>query len=324
MDTVLVTGGAGYIGSHVVKNLAAEGYRVVVFDNLSTGFRDSVLAGDLVVGDLADSAALDELLRTFRPAAVMHFAANIEVGESVRDPLKYYRNNAANTVNLLAALAREGVRKCIFSSTAAVYGIPDTIPIRESEPIRPINPYGQAKAFVEKVLEDCSRSGDIDYVSPRYFNASGADPQGRIGERHTPESHLIPLTLKAARGARRNITVFGSDYATPDGTCVRDYIHVEDLSSAHLLALEHLLQGGESGAFNCGYGHGYSVSEVIETAKRVTGVEIPVELSGRRPGDPPVLVADSTGLQQALHWKPRHDDLEFIVRTAWEWERKQS
>ncbi|MDA8100041.1 MAG: UDP-glucose 4-epimerase GalE [Nitrospiraceae bacterium] len=324
MDTVLVTGGAGYIGSHVVKNLAAEGYRVVVFDNLSTGFRDSVLAGDLVVGDLADSAALDELLRTFRPAAVMHFAANIEVGESVRDPLKYYRNNAANTVNLLAALAREGVRKCIFSSTAAVYGIPDTIPIRESEPIRPINPYGQAKAFVEKVLEDCSRSGDIDYVSLRYFNASGADPQGRIGERHTPESHLIPLTLKAARGARRNITVFGSDYATPDGTCVRDYIHVEDLSSAHLLALEHLLQGGESGAFNCGYGHGYSVSEVIETAKRVTGVEIPVELSGRRPGDPPVLVADSTGLQQALHWKPRHDDLEFIVRTAWEWERKQS
>jgi UDP-glucose 4-epimerase len=252
----------------------------------------------------------------------MHFAAFIEVGESVREPLKYYLNNTANTINLLSAMERHHVENIIFSSTAAVYGVPETVPISENQPVRPINPYGQAKVFVEKILDDVSGTGRLRYVSLRYFNAAGADPGGRIGERHMPESHLIPLTLKAAKGERRSITIFGTDYATPDGTCVRDYIHVTDLADVHLRALSHLLQKGGSRAFNCGYGHGYSVREVIDTARRVTTVDIPVETASRRLGDPPVLVADSTALRQTLDWTPRHDDLEYIVRTAWEWERK--
>jgi UDP-glucose 4-epimerase len=322
LERILVTGGAGYIGSHVVKSLTEQGFPVVVLDNLSKGHREAVLFGDFVQGDLADTVLLDQVFERYRPAAVMHFAAFIEVGESVREPLKYYRNNTANTINLLSAMERHHVENFIFSSTAAVYGVPETMPISESQPVRPINPYGQAKVFVEKVLDDVSGTGCLRYVSLRYFNAAGADPGGRIGERHTPESHLIPLTLKAAKGERRSITIFGTDYATPDGTCVRDYIHVTDLADAHLRALGHLLQKGGSRAFNCGYGHGYSVREVIDTARRVTAVDIPVETASRRPGDPPVLVADSTALRQTLGWTPRHDDLDYIVRTAWEWERK--
>lgn len=322
MERILVTGGAGYIGSHVVKSLTEQGFPVVVLDNLSKGHREAVLFGDFVQGDLADTALLDRVFEQYRPVAVMHFAAFIEVGESVREPLSYYRNNTANTINLLSAMERHHVENFIFSSTAAVYGVPETVPISESQPVRPINPYGQAKAFVEKVLDDASGTGRLRYVSLRYFNAAGADRGGRIGERHKPESHLIPLTLKAAKGEHRSITIFGTDYATPDGTCVRDYIHVTDLADAHLRALGHLLQKGGSRAFNCGYGHGYSVREVIDTARRVTAVDIPVETASRRPGDPPVLVADSTALRQTLGWTPRHDDLEYIVRTAWEWERK--
>jgi UDP-glucose 4-epimerase len=323
LTTVLVTGGAGYIGSHVVKDLVEKGFQVIILDNLSTGYRDSVLAGKLIEGDLADTALLDRVFEQHRPAAVMHFAAFIEVGESVRDPMKYYRNNTANAINLLSAMERHGVENFIFSSTAAVYGIPEIVPISEIQPVLPINPYGQAKAFVEKVLDDVSGTGRMRYVSLRYFNAAGADAGGRIGERHNPESHLIPLTLKAAKDKRRSITMFGVDYPTPDGTCLRDYIHVTDLSDAHLRALDHLLQKGGSRSFNCGYGHGYSVREVIDAARRVTSVDIRVETAARRPGDSPALVADSTALRQTLGWTPRHDDLDYIVRTAWEWERKQ-
>lgn len=323
MSRILVTGGAGYIGSHVVNSLGKRGYAVTVLDDLSKGHRDAVLHGDLVVGDIADASFLDAVFSGFRPDAVMHFAAFIEVGESVREPLKYYGNNAANTVELLKAMERHEVRNFIFSSTAAVYGIPESLPIRESDAVRPINPYGQAKAFVERILEDLSAAGGLRAVSLRYFNAAGADPEGKIGERHEPESHLIPLVLKTAKGERKNISVFGTDYATADGTCIRDYIHVEDLANAHLLALDHVLQRGGSSAFNCGYGHGHSVREVIDTARRVTGIDIPEEAAARRAGDPPVLVADSTKLKQQLNWKPLHDDLEFIIKTAWEWEKKQ-
>jgi len=323
LERILVTGGAGYIGSHVVKALAEAGFAVVVLDNLSKGHREAVLAGDLIEGDLADTALLDRVFEQYRPAAVMHFAAFIEVGESVREPLKYYRNNTANTINLLGAMERHGVENFIFSSTAAVYGIPDTSPITENQPIGPINPYGQAKAFVEKILGDASGTGRLRYVSLRYFNAAGADQGGRIGERHIPESHLIPLTLKAAKGERRNIAVYGTDYPTPDGTCIRDYVHVTDLADAHILALGYLLKQGISKSFNCGYGHGYSVREVIEAARRVTNLDVPVENAARRPGDPPALVADSTALRRTLGWTPRHDDLDYIVRTAWEWEKKQ-
>ncbi len=323
MERILVTGGAGYIGSHVVQALAEQGFSVVVLDNLSKGHREAVLAGDLIEGDLADTALLNSILERYRPAAVMHFAAFIEVGESVREPLEYYRNNAANAINLLSAMERHGVKNFIFSSTAAVYGSPETVPISENQPIRPINPYGQAKAFVEKVLDDASGTGRLRHVSLRYFNAAGADAGGRIGERHVPESHLIPLTLKAAKGERQSITVFGSDYPTPDGTCIRDYIHVTDLADVHLRALDHLLQKGGSRSFNCGYGHGYSVREVIDAARRVTAIDIPVVAAARRQGDPPVLVADSTALRRALGWTPRHDDLDYIIRSAWEWEKKQ-
>lgn len=320
---VLVTGGAGYIGSHVVKALGAQGATVLTVDDLSKGHRDAVLHGELVVADLADTARLEQVLYEFKPDAVMHFAAFIEVGESVLDPLKYYGNNAANAVNLLAAMSKCGVRSFIFSSTAAVYGAPEVTPITEREPVRPINPYGSSKAFIENVLRDASTAQLLRFVSLRYFNAAGADALGRIGERHDPESHLIPLTLKAAAGARKGISIYGTDYPTPDGTCVRDYIHVEDLADAHLLSLQYLMDGGNSEVFNCGYGHGHSVRKVIETAQAVTGRTIRVAEAPRRPGDSPVLVADSAKLRRMLGWSPRFDDLEYIIRTAWEWEKKQ-
>ncbi len=323
MNRILVTGGAGYIGSHVVRALGEKGFTVLVYDNLSKGHRDAVLHGDLVVGDLADSKLLDHTLKEFRPDAVMHFAAFIEVGESVIDPIKYYHNNVANTINLLNALTRHRVDKVIFSSSAAVYGSPEKVPVPEGESIKPINPYGQSKAFIEKILNDLSTATHVQYVSLRYFNAAGADPKGRIGERHNPESHLIPLILKAAKGERENIKIYGSDYPTPDGTCVRDYIHVEDLADAHLLALNYLLDGGRSDVYNCGYGHGYSVREVVEVARKSTGMDFTVQTAERRAGDPPALVADSSKLKRILKWTPKYDDLEFIVKTAWEWERKQ-
>lgn len=323
MKTILVTGGAGYIGSHIVRSLGERGYNVVVYDNLSTGHKDAVLTGRLVTGDLADSVLLTEVVAEHKPDAVMHFAASIEVGESVARPVKYYLNNTANAANLLNILTRHGVGNFIFSSTAAVYGTPRSIPIQEEAAIQPINPYGQSKAFTEKILQDMSVANGLRYIALRYFNAAGADPESRIGERHDPESHLIPLILKTARGERKSISVYGHDYPTPDGTCIRDYIHVDDLADAHLLALEYLLQGGSSNVFNCGYGHGYSVREVINQARTVTGIEFPVEITGPRAGDPPVLVADNTKIKSVLGWTPKYDSLDYIVRTAWEWEKRR-
>lgn len=319
---ILVTGGAGYIGSHIVMALGEKGDEILVYDNLSTGFRDALLYGKLIVGDLNDRQLLEKTINDFKPDAVLHFAAFIQVGESVQKPLKYYLNNSVNTINLLDAALNAGVRSFIFSSTAAVYGNPDDVPITEEAPIRPINPYGQSKAFIETVLRDLSVAKDFRYVSLRYFNAAGADSQARIGERHSPETHLIPLVLKAANGERDNIIVNGTDYATQDGTCIRDYIHVLDLAEAHILALDYLCEGGASDVFNCGYGHGHSVREVIEAARSVTGKTINVKESGRREGDAPVLVAESTKLKRCLNWKPRYDDLSYIIKTAWEWERK--
>ncbi len=321
---IFVTGGAGYIGSHMVAALAEKGFDILVYDNLSTGHADALVAGKLVVGDLGDAQLLGSTLHDFQPDAVMHFAAFIQVGESVREPLSYYRNNTMNALGLLEAVTKEGIKHFIFSSTAAVYGNPERVPITEDQTLHPINPYGSSKAFVEKILEDVSHAGDFQYVSLRYFNAAGADPLNRIGERHDPETHLIPLILKAAKGERESLAIHGTDYPTPDGTCIRDYIHVTDLADAHVKALEYLFSGGKSDVFNCGYGHGYSVREVVNAARAVTGINFPVKEAGRREGDPPVLVADNSKIKRTLNWQPRYDDLHLIINTAWEWEKKNA
>ncbi len=322
---ILVTGGAGYIGSHVVKLLGERGYEILTYDNLSTGNRWAVLYGDLVVGDLADKERLREVFESFRPEAVIHFAALIVVPESVREPLKYYRNNVVNTINLLEVMEEFGVRNFLFSSSAAVYGNPQKVPIPEDSPLNPINPYGETKATVERILRDLGGSGkDFSYVSLRYFNVAGADPEGKIGFAYPNPTHLIIRAVKTAVGEFDRLEIFGTDYPTKDGTCIRDYIHVTDLAEAHVIALEYLVSTGNSEVFNCGYGHGYSVKEVVETTKRVTGVDFTVVESPRREGDPPALVADPSKIRKVLGWKPRYDDLEFIIKTAWEWERKHS
>jgi UDP-glucose 4-epimerase len=320
---VLVTGGAGYIGSHVAKMLGEMGHRVLVYDNLSTGHAWAVLSGKLIVGDLADKTLLTETINTFLPDAVMHFAAHIQVEESVNNPLKYYRNNTANTITLLEVLKSARVQKFIFSSTAAVYGSPDEVPVNESAPLNPINPYGMSKTVVERILQDLSYSSDFRYMALRYFNVAGADPGGRIGQAYKEPTHLITRALKTAKGEFSKLSIFGTDYPTPDGTCIRDYIHVNDLAEVHISALDYLMAHGQSRIYNCGYGRGYSVREVVKSAKAVTGIDFPVEEAVRRPGDPPHLVADNTKVVNELGWKPRHDDIDFIIRTAWEWERKQ-
>jgi UDP-glucose 4-epimerase len=320
---IFITGGAGYIGSHVVKALGEAGHDLVVYDNLSTGHEQAVLSGRLVRGDLADKPFIAEALAAFRPEAVMHFAASIEVEESVREPLAYYRNNVINTLNLLEAIREAGVKRLIYSSTAAVYGIPERIPVDESAPLLPINPYGASKAMIERVLADLARTGEIRYAALRYFNVAGADPGGRIGQAYRKPTHLITRALKAAKGEYPKLAVYGTDYPTPDGTCIRDYIHVDDLASAHLLALNRLIETGTAEIMNCGYGHGYSVREVVAAARKVTGIDFPVEETGRRSGDPPALVADSALLRRLTGWQPRHDDLNFIIRTAWNWERNR-
>jgi len=317
---VLVVGGAGYIGSHMVKLLASNGHSVVTFDDLSSGRRSAVTAGEFVEGTLADRRAVEALMATGFDA-VMHFASFIEVGESVRAPSKYYRNNVANTLNLLDAMVEFGVENFIFSSTAAVYGAPQSSPIDETHPTVPVNPYGRTKWMVEQILEDYEAAYGLKSIRLRYFNAAGADPEGRIGECHDPESHLIPLVLRAASGRRERIDVYGDDYDTPDGTCIRDYVHVMDLCEAHLLAIQHLAMTGEGGAFNLGNGNGYSVREVLETAAEVTGMDIPVAYGPRRPGDPARLVADATRARDVLGWSPRYGDLATIVAHAWQWER---
>jgi UDP-glucose 4-epimerase len=278
----------------------------------------------MVKGDLSDMHFLDTVIREYNPDAIMHFAALIQVEESVREPLKYYRNNIINTLNILEVMKKNKVKNLIFSSTAAVYGIPEKIPITEDAPLDPINPYGSSKAMVERILSDISQTSDIRYISLRYFNVAGADPEARIGQEYQEATHLITRALKTAKGEFDRLQIFGTDYPTPDGTCVRDYIHVDDLAHAHILTLSYLLETGVSRVFNCGYGHGYSVREVVKTAQKVTGKDFTTEDTERRPGDPPVLVADSSRLKDELRWEPLHDDLEFIIKTAWEWEKKLS
>lgn len=321
--SILVTGGAGYIGSHMVKTLLDAGLGVVTLDNLSGGYRDAVLGGSFVQGDISDPQLVHDVLAHHRVSAVMHFASFIQVGESMTDPGKYYRNNLTNTVLLLETMRACGVKKFIFSSSAAVYGEPERVPIPESHPKSPLNPYGRSKWIVEQILSDLDRACDFKSVSLRYFNAAGAHPSGLLGERHEPETHLIPLVLRAASGAAPDVKVFGHDYDTPDGTCIRDYVHVVDLCQAHLLALESLLDAGESAAFNLGNGNGFSVQEVIATAERVTGRSIPVIAAPRRAGDPARLVADSAMVRVCLGWRPRYEQLDTIIAHAWAREQQR-
>lgn len=324
MHTILVVGGAGYIGSHMVKALALAGYRPLVLDNLTTGFADAVRGAELIVGSMADRELLRFLFQRHAFAAVMHFAAYSQVGESMREPGRYYRNNVGATHVLLDAMIESGVYRLVFSSTAAVYGAPQTIPIREDHPLAPINPYGRSKQMVEQMLADYDARHGLRSITLRYFNAAGADPQGSLGERHEPETHLIPLVLQAGLGRRPPVTVFGSDYATPDGTCVRDYIHVEDLCSAHLLALEALLGGGASEVYNLGNGAGFSVDQVIRVAGEVLRRPIPVDHGPRRAGDPAVLVADARRARTHLGWRPRRTDLAQIIGDAAKWEARRA
>jgi UDP-glucose 4-epimerase len=317
---MLVVGGAGYIGSHMVKMLSQAGHNVLTLDNLSTGYRDAVKYGQFVQGDIADSELLDELMTANHFDAVMHFASYIEVGESVKKPGKYYENNFSNTVNLLDAMVRNGISNFIFSSTAAIFGEPEYTPIDEKHPKNPINPYGRSKLMVEQALEDFETAHGLQSVCLRYFNAAGADPDGELGERHNPETHLIPLILQAASGRREAIYVFGKDYATPDGSCVRDYIHIVDLCSAHLLALTRLVEGSGSKRYNLGNGNGFSVLQVIDVAKKVSEKSINVIEADRRAGDPATLVADSTLARKELGWSPKFNDLSQIVSHAWNWE----
>ena len=321
MSKILVTGGAGYIGSHVVQYLRRCGREVVVLDDLSGGFRDAVPEGCLVEGNIGDRAVLDRVFAEHDIAAVMNFASFIEVGASVKDPSAYYRNNVGNTLELLDAMARHGVRRLIFSSTAAIFGNPEYTPIDEAHPKAPINPYGRTKWLIEQLLPDYEQAYGLKSVCLRYFNAAGADPEAKLGERHQPETHLVPLVLQAASGRREAISIFGTDYPTPDGTCIRDYIHVEDLAQAHLRALEYLESGADSAAFNLGNGNGFSIREVIETARTVTGRDFKVIEAERRPGDPPVLVAESARARYVLRWLPEYADLETIIAHAWAWEQ---
>lgn len=319
---VLVTGGAGYIGSFIVRHLLDAGHRPLVFDSLVSGHRWAAQEAELVVGDLADRRKLEGLLGVRSFDAVIHCAAHIWVGESVRAPVKYYANNTANAIQLFDLCVQYGIRDIVFSSTAAVYGQPDASLIDESLPPAPINPYGASKMMAERVLVDlCAATGQRHAIL-RYFNVAGADAQARIGEATPHNSHLVKVACETAIGLRARMAVNGTDYPTPDGTCIRDYVHVDDLARAHVEALLHLSQGGEPFVANCGYGHGFSVREVLDTARRITGVDFPIDEGPRRPGDPAVLVADSRRLQSILGWRPRHDDLEYIVATAWRWEQR--
>jgi UDP-glucose 4-epimerase len=321
---ILVTGGAGYIGSHMVKLLTETGSEVTVLDDLSTGHAEAVRGAQFVKGDIADVASTKSLLQKNRIEGVVHFAASSLVGESMADPLKYYRRNVGGTVALVQAMRDAGVARIVFSSTAAVYGDPVRTPIDEAHPKQPVNPYGASKLAMERMLSDCSTAYGIGAVVLRYFNAAGADPSGELGERHDPETHLIPLVLQAASGRRASISVFGMDWPTRDGTCVRDYIHVNDLCDAHLRALDWLAKGGRYDVFNLGNGDGATVLEVIEAARRVTGKPIKVDQAARRAGDPATLVADAAKARRILGWQPARGDIEGIVRDAWNFEQRRA
>lgn len=319
---VLVTGGAGYIGSHVARQLAEQGERVVVLDNLYTGFASAVLNGTLIKGDVGDANVVSRVLREHEIDAVLHFAAHTIVPESVSDPLKYYGNNTCQTRSLLACCAAHGVKHFIFSSTAAVYGIPEEGIARESDSVAPINPYGTSKLMSEWMLRDLAAATSMRYSVLRYFNVAGSDPKTRIGQSTRKATLLIKVACEAVVGKRSHVSIFGTDYPTPDGTGIRDYIHVEDLASAHVAALSYLRQGGDSATLNCGYGHGYSVREVLDTVQKVARKSLVIREEPRRAGDPPALIADTARIGQLLGWKPQFDDLDFIVETALAWERK--
>ena len=323
---ILVTGGAGYIGSHSVLALQRAGYEVIVLDNLVYGHQDlveTVLKTKLIVGDTCDRPLLDKVFTEHQIEAVMHFAAYAYVGESVTKPAKYYHNNVVGTLTLLEAMLEANIDKFVFSSTCATYGVPDSVPIREEQPQDPINPYGTTKLMVEKILQDFSAAYDFRSVCLRYFNAAGADPEGNLGEDHNPETHLIPLVLQTALGQRESISIFGTDYDTADGSCVRDYIHVLDIAQAHILALKYLLQDGQTDVFNLGNGSGFSVKEVIEAARQITKREIKAEVSDRRRGDPPALVGSGEKAKKILGWQPAYSDLNDIIAHAWQWHQKR-
>jgi UDP-glucose 4-epimerase len=320
MKEILVTGGAGYIGSHVVKMLAERGYRPVVYDNISNGFRESVRDFEFIKGDIGDYESVAAALKQHDIQCVMNFASFIAVGESVQLPLKYYENNVSQTITLFRAMKDCGVKKIIFSSTAAVYGYPENTPVTENTKPDPINPYGRTKFFIEEILRDLDRSDSLKSICLRYFNVAGADPSGEIGESHMPETHLIPLILRSILDPAYRITVFGSDYKTHDGTCIRDYIHVNDLASAHILALERLMLENKSEVFNLGNGKGFSVREIIESVKRVTGKIPKVDEGPRRDGDPDMLVASSEKALGELKWEPQFGNIDRIIETAWKWE----
>lgn len=325
-QTVLVTGGAGYIGSHCVLALQEAGYQVIVLDNLVYGHREFVENLNdvtLLEGDISDRTCLDQVFADFSIIAVLHFAAYINVGESVTNPAKYYRNNVAGTLTLLEAMVAAEVKSLVFSSTCATYGYPQETPISENHPQAPINPYGMNKLMVEYMLEDFAHAYGLQSVRFRYFNAAGADPEGRMGEDHTPETHLIPLVLQTALELREAITIYGTDYDTPDGTCIRDYIHVTDLAQAHVLGLEYLLKQGKTNVFNLGNGDGFSVREVIDTAKRVTQRPINVLEGERRPGDPPALIGSADKARRVLGWSPQYVALETIIEHAWRWHHQR-
>jgi UDP-arabinose 4-epimerase len=321
--TILVTGGAGYVGSHACKALAAAGYVPVCYDNLDRGHREFVRWGPFEEGDVRDGTRLDAVLEQHRPGSVMHFAALAYVGESVQDPAAYFRVNVGGSLTLLDAMRRHGIDNLVFSSTCAVYGTPAKVPITETESRIPINPYGMSKLMVESILEQYSTAYGLRYVALRYFNAAGADPDGEIGELHEPETHLIPLVLQAASGARDYVEIFGDDYDTPDGTCIRDYVHVADIADAHVRALPYLAAGSTSATWNLGNSAGASVKEIIALAAGVTGRKIPTRPGPRRPGDPPCLIADASSIRSVLNWTPQYSDLETIIRTAWAWERSE-
>jgi len=321
-ENILITGGAGYIGSHIVRDIYSSEMTPIVYDNLSTGNRESVLYGEFIKGDIADKDLVKKTIKKYNIKSVIHFAASIVVEESVKDPFKYYNNNSVNSLKLIETCVNNGIENFVFSSTAAIYGIPKKLPITENDELAPINPYGKSKLFTEMVLKDISNANkNFNYVALRYFNVAGADSGGKIGQNYEKPTHLITLALRAALGDYSELKVFGTDYNTPDGTAIRDYIHIDDLANAHILALKYLKQEKESNIFNCGYGQGRSVFEVINSAKKITGIDFKTVNSKRREGDPPNLIADSTKIRKKLGWIPRFNDIDYILKSAWDWEK---